>query len=30
MQAQQNDVITPEQAGSLHGLFVERCAPHSG
>ena len=24
MQAQQNDVITPEQAGTLHGLFVER------
>jgi long-chain acyl-CoA synthetase len=24
MQMQQNDVITPEQAGTLHGLFVER------
>ena len=24
MQAQQNDVISPEQAGTLHGLFVER------
>src|SRR5574340_890457 len=24
MQAQQDDVITPEQAGSLHGLLVER------
>jgi long-chain acyl-CoA synthetase len=24
MQAQQQDVITPEQAGTLHGLFVER------
>ncbi|MEO8342727.1 MAG: AMP-binding protein, partial [Gallionella sp.] len=24
MQAQQNDVITPQQAGTLHGLFVER------
>ena len=24
MQAQQNDVITPQQAGTLHGLFLER------
>jgi long-chain acyl-CoA synthetase len=24
MQVQQQDVITPEQAGTLHGLFVER------
>jgi len=24
MQMQQNDVISPEQAGTLHGLFVER------
>ena len=24
MQAKQQDVITPEQAGTLHGLFVER------
>ncbi|MDO8813322.1 MAG: long-chain fatty acid--CoA ligase [Gallionella sp.] len=24
MQAPQNDVITPQQAGTLHGLFVER------
>ncbi len=24
MQAQQDDVITPQQAGTLHGLFVER------
>jgi long-chain acyl-CoA synthetase len=24
MQAQQSNVITPEQAGTLHGLFVER------
>jgi long-chain acyl-CoA synthetase len=24
MQAEQNDVITPEQAGTLHGLFLER------
>jgi long-chain acyl-CoA synthetase len=24
MQAYQNDVITPEQAGTLHGLFLER------
>ncbi len=24
MQAQQKDVISPEQAGTLHGLFVER------
>ena len=24
MQAQQNDVISPEQAATLHGLFVER------
>ena len=26
MQMQNNDVISPEQAGTLHGLFVERAS----